>query len=108
MKTLKFKEHLSKLILNNHKTTTWRLFDDKNLSTGDIVSFVTSETSQEFAKAELIGVTETTFATLTKEEMTGHEQYSSDEEMYQTFSKYYNREVDKNSPVKIIKFKLVP
>jgi len=31
MKTLKFREKLSKLILSGKKTTTWRLFDDKDL-----------------------------------------------------------------------------
>ena len=64
MKTLKFKEDLSKLILSGKKDTTWRLFDDKNLSNSDEVSFVISETGKEFAKAKLINVRETTFGNL--------------------------------------------
>ncbi len=31
MKILKFRENLSKLILDWEKYTTWRLFDDKNI-----------------------------------------------------------------------------
>ncbi|MEK6889082.1 MAG: hypothetical protein AABW80_03155 [Nanoarchaeota archaeon] len=57
MKTIKFRESLSKLILKGEKNSTWRLFDDKD--------------------------------------------------MYKTYGKYYNRKVDKNTKVKLIKFELV-
>ena len=106
MKTLKFRESLSKSILQGEKNTTWRLFDDKNLSESDIISFLVWETKEEFAKAKLLEVKEITFGELTSEDWDGHESFSSNEEMYKTYSKYYNRQVDKNSPVKIIKFKL--
>ncbi len=106
MKTLKFRESLSKLILQGGKNTTWRLFDDKNLSTGDVVSFLVWETKEEFAKAKLVDVKETIFGELTDEDWDGHEKFSSDEEMHRTYSKYYHRQVGKNSPVKIIKFEL--
>ncbi len=107
MKTLKFRESLSKLILQKVKNTTWRLFDDKNLHTGDVVSFLIWETKKEFAKAKLMEVKETTFEQLTDEDWNGHEKFSSDEDMYKTYSKYYNRQVKKDSPVKIIKFELL-
>lgn len=107
MKTLKFVEKLSKLILSGEKTTTWRLFDDKDLQVGDEVSFLVKETLEEFAKARLIEVKENIFGNLTADDFAGHEKYSSPVEMYQTFSEFYQREVDKNSPVKIIKFILL-
>jgi hypothetical protein len=106
MKTLKFRESLSKLIITGKKDTTWRLFDEKNLSVGDVVSFLVWETKKEFAKVKIIEVKETKFGDLTDKDWNGHEKFSSDEEMYKTYSKYYNRQVDKNSPVKIIKFEL--
>ena len=106
MKTLKFRESLSRLILQKEKDTTWRLFDDKNLSKGDVVSFLIWETKKEFTKAKLVDIKETTFEELTEEDWDGHEKFSSDEEMYEIYSKYYNRQVDKNSPIKIIKFEL--
>ncbi len=34
MKTLKFKPHLVAQILAGTKTSTWRLFDDKNITGG--------------------------------------------------------------------------
>src|SRR3989344_8095049 len=92
LKTLKFREVLSKLILQNKKNTTWRLFDDKNLTAGDIVSFLVWETKEEFAKARLIEVRETTLGELTEEDWEGHEKFSSEEEMYNTYSVYYRSE----------------
>jgi hypothetical protein len=106
MKVIRFREHLSKHILDNKKNTTWRLFDDKDLSVGDDVSFVVYETGQEFARAKLTNVRETTFGQLTPDDWQGHDKYSSEIEMYKIFSHYYNRPVNKNSPVKVIKFDL--
>ncbi len=107
MKTLKFRKKLSELILANDKDSTWRLFDDKDLSVGDEISFLVWETSEEFAKVKIIDTKETTFGNLTDEDWDGHEKYDSEEEMYETFSEYYDREVDGGSPVKIIKFELI-
>lgn len=97
---------MSELIAKKEKTTTWRLFDDKDLSVGDTVSFVVWESGEEFAKARIIETKETTFSELTEEDWKGHEKFESIEEMYATYSKYYNREVAPESPVKVIKFDL--
>lgn len=37
----------------------------------------------------------------------GHEKFASKEEMYATYSTYYNKTVDENTLVKIIKFELI-
>ena len=58
MKTLKFKPELAELILAGKKTSTWRLFDDKDLQTDDVVSFVNSDTMEQFALAKLSEVNE--------------------------------------------------
>ncbi len=107
MKILKFRRKLSKLILSDEKSTTWRLFDDKDLSVGDEVSFVVWEDGREFARVKIINVKETSFDVLTDDDWTGHEKFVSDNVMYKTFEKYYNRSVNKNSPVKIIKFEIL-
>ena len=107
MKVVKFREALSKLILQNKKTLTWSLFDDKDLSAGEIVSFLIWETKKEFAKAKLTNVKETTFGELTEEDWDGHEKFPSEEELYKTYSKYYNYQIDKDTPLKVIKFELV-
>ncbi len=107
MKTLKFREKLSKLILNGGKTNTWRLFDDKELSKGDKVSFLIWENKKEFAKAMLIEVEEKKLNELTDKDWEGHEKFSSEKEMYETYSKYYKKPVNKDTSVKIIHFKLI-
>ena len=41
-------------VLSGEKTTTWRLWDDKDLKTGDEVLFVYRPEKTSFAKAKLI------------------------------------------------------
>ncbi len=106
MKTLKFHESLVELILQGKKKTTWRLFDDKDLSVGDEVTFLIWKTLEEFAKAKIISVKEKTFGELVDEDWDGHEKFSSDEEMYEGYKKYYNRQVGENSLLRIVRFEL--
>lgn len=44
---------------------------------------------------------------LTKEDWAGHEAYTSEKGMYKHYESYYKRPVDENSPIKIVKFKLL-
>lgn len=106
MKTLKFRENLSKLVLSGEKTTTWRIFDEKDISVGDELSLLVWQTQEEFAKAKVISVREVAFKDLKEEDLEGHEKFSSNQEMYETYSKYYNQPVTQETIVKIIKFKL--
>ncbi len=47
------------------------------------------------------------FKDLDAKDMEGHEKFKSKEEMYATYSAYYNKTVDENTLVKIIKFELI-
>lgn len=105
-KKLKFKDELCSLILKGEKSTTWRIFDDKNISKGDRFIFINSDTGKEFTNAEITDVKETTFKYLNDDDFDGHEKFSSKEEMYKTYSKYYKTEVTEDTIVKIIKFKI--
>ena len=107
IKTLKFRKNLSELILKNEKNTTWRIFDDKDIKEGDIIQFLVWETKEAFAKAKIINVVEKKFKDLDEKDMEGHEKFASKEEMYETYNTYYNRTVDENTLVKIIKFELL-
>jgi predicted transcriptional regulator len=40
LKSLKFRPELAKMILDSTETTTWRMFDDKDLKEGDVVDFI--------------------------------------------------------------------
>lgn len=107
MKRIKFEPKLIPLILTGRKTSTWRLWDDKNLQTGDLVEFINAETSEVFDKAKLTRVIEKPFKDLTEKEKEGHEKYKSEEELFKTFEGYYNKPVDEKTTFKIIWFKLL-
>jgi len=53
-------------------------------------------------------VKETTFGKLTKRDKEGHEEFSSDDEMYRTYSRYYKTCVKPETKLKIITFRLAP
>jgi len=106
MKTLKFRHYLTESILTKKKYSTWRLFDDKNIKKGDIISLVNWETGKEFGKASVTLVKETKFADLSEEDYKGHEKFNSKSEMFKEYSTYYNQPVDDNTKLKIIQFKL--
>lgn len=107
MKRMKFAPNLMPLILEGKKTSTWRLWDDKDLTTGDIVEFANSETLEVFAKAELTKVIEKPFKELTEEEKVGHEKYKDEKELFKTFEDYYHKSVNENTTFKIVWFKLI-
>lgn len=108
MKVIKFADNLVPLILSGEKTSTWRLFDDKDLQMGDEFEFVNKQTGETFASAvatdvrlkRVSEIDETDFAD-------GHERYESLEDLVKTFQTYYGDQVDENTEVKIVKFKLI-
>lgn len=105
MKSLKFAPDLVELILKGEKTSTWRLFDDKDLQTGDELSFINKETSAEFGTGKVMWVSIRTLGTLTDEDWIGHEKFPPEATMYEAYRKYYPTEtVDEHTIVKILTF----
>jgi hypothetical protein len=105
MKILKFSEPLPELILNGQKDTTWRV-TDHNIRVNDQLSLCHNN-GEEFAKAKVLWVKQTTFGNVTDEDKKGHEKYKSDEELYKTFSGYYNKPITPQTELFVIKFKLI-
>ncbi len=106
MKELKFQPHLAEMIRNREKWLTWRLFDDKDLSEGDKVQFIDKKDEKIFAEAILTKVWMKPFGEFGDKEFDGHEKFSTEEERYETYSRYYGRDVDKDTPVKMAIFKI--
>ena len=104
MKVIKFRDNLVPLVLSGEKTSTWRLFDDKNISVGDKIELREFGKDTSFASAKVIKVIEKPFKGLTAADKAGHEPFVNPEEMYTTFSGYYDRPVGPNTLVKIIWF----
>jgi hypothetical protein len=104
MKKLKFKHDFVKEILEGRKTTTWRLFDDKNLRVNDELNLVDAENGDMFGMAKITTVKEKKIKDLTNEELKNHE-YESRDKMIESHKKYYGDKVDLDTVVKIITFK---
>ncbi|PIZ60853.1 hypothetical protein COY18_00495 [Candidatus Saccharibacteria bacterium CG_4_10_14_0_2_um_filter_41_11] len=114
MKTLKFNHSDAQKILQGLKTTTWRLYDDKDLSVDDQIKIIDKVDPASPKAWTIIGlgkVTEVTEKKLGKagdEDMKGHESYSSKEEMLKTYKFYYGERVTFDTPVKIVHFAFTP
>lgn len=104
---LKFVPELIPLILNGQKTTTWRLHDDKNLSPKKIIDLVNAESNQQFASAIITKVKTKKLGKLTTKDKLGHEPFENDQQMYKTFTRYYQQPVNTDTVVKIVHFKLL-
>lgn len=106
-KQIIFNKELVPLIKSGQKTTTWRLTDRQDLQKDDVVDLINRGNNMAvFAIARLIDVKITTFNKLTASDKAGHEEFSSDEEMYQTYSGYYHINVTPVTRLKVVKFKI--
>jgi ribonuclease HI len=109
MKTLKLEHSLADMVRAGKKTSTWRMFDDKNVSTGDVVELVDKvdparrETWQVMGTARIDQVVEKQLGSMTADEMQEHN-YASVDEMLTTFKGYYGSVVSLTTNLKIIRF----
>ncbi len=104
IKTLKFTQDLAQQILAGEKTSTWRLFDDKDLQEDDEIVFLSKETNEKIGTAIVTSLHKKTLGSLAEADWIGHERFSSEEEMYQTFRKYYGDQIKPDTEVKILTF----
>ena len=105
IKVFKFSDPLPDLVLSGKKDTTWRIGHDD--VTIDNVLSLCRDDGTEFARAKPKWIKSTRFGYLTEEDKKGHESFSSDEEMYRTYSRYYNINVTPDTPLNVIKYELL-
>jgi ribonuclease HI len=114
MKTLKFDHELAEQILLGEKTSTWRLFDDKDLSVDDTIKVIDKVDSDDSKSWKVIGqgkvteVIEKKLGDVTEQDMKGHEAFNSREQMLGTYKNYYGERVSFETPVKIVFFQFTP
>lgn len=106
-KTLKFDSHLIPLIFSGEKKNTWRLFDDKDLKTGDIVDFLDTNSKEKFATVRLTEVEEKPFGELSAKDWEGHEKYERPEDMYRYYTSRYKQDINPNTKLKIVWFEII-
>jgi ribonuclease HI len=114
VKTLKFNHKDAALVLKGEKTSTWRLYDDKDLSVDDEIKFIDkvepdiSKSWQVIGKASVTEIREKRLKNVTKEDMEGHVEFSSNEEMLDYYKNIYGERVTLDTPVKIVFFSFSP
>lgn len=114
MKSLKLDHQLANDVRSGKKTSTWRLFDDKDLSVDDRITLIDKvdphnhDTWVAFGEAVIDRVVEKRLGEIGKDDYDGHETYISNEEIIKTYQGYYGNSVSAKTPVKIIHFSFLP
>ncbi|HSX07962.1 MAG TPA: reverse transcriptase-like protein [Candidatus Saccharimonadales bacterium] len=114
MKTLKLDHSLANLVRTGKKTSTWRLYDDKDISVDDTLEFIDKVDPKDRTSWRPIGVgrvdrvLERRLGDISPEDAAGGEQFASAEEMLETYRRYYGPQVTLDTPVKIIHFNFTP
>jgi len=112
MKTLKLEHSLADMVRSGEKTSTWRVFDDKDLRVNDEIGLIDKvdsgnpETWRIFAIARIDMIIEKRLGDITKDDFVGHEPFISPEEMLKSYRKYYGPNVTLDTPIKMIHFSL--
>lgn len=110
MKTLKFDHDQAQMILDGQKNTTWRLYDDKDLSVDDQIKIIdktdpdSPETWRVIGMGKVTELTEKHLGDISDEDMKGHKPFTSKEEILRVYKQYYGNRVTLDTPVKIINF----
>ena len=107
MKTLKFKDFKAKWILEGVKTSTMRLFDDKDLQEGDELELINNDFGEVFSKATITEVIYKKLGEIDDVDLEGHEKWDNKDEMLESLKKYYGDKVKLDTMVKVVKFKLI-
>ena len=114
MKSLKLDHNLAQLVLDGQKTTTWRLYDDKDISVGDVVNLIDKINPANPATWQVIGtahidkVIQKKLGDVAGEDYEGHEKFTTQQELLKTYQHYYGPQVDLHTTVKIISFTFTP
>jgi ribonuclease HI len=110
MKALKFDHKLAKLVRMGQKTTTWRMFDDKDIAVNDVIDLIDKvnpakpQTWQSMGKARVDSVIEKRLGDMTAEDMQQDDEFTSVENMLSRFRGHYGEHVDMRTPIKVIQF----
>jgi ribonuclease HI len=110
VKTLKFDHEQAELILGGQKRSTWRMFDDKDLSVGDQIRIVDKVNADDPGSWQVVGqatvteVVEKLLGKVTEQDMRSHETFGDKESMLEHYRGYYGQRVTVDTPVKIVYF----
>lgn len=114
MKTLKFNHDDARQILEGTKNTTWRLYDDKDLSVDDKLKIIDKVEDgapiswHVIGQGKVVEIIEKKLGAVTKADMAGHQQFANEAEILDKYRSYYGERVTLDTPVKIVHFDFSP
>ena len=114
MKKLKMDHQLAQAVVRGEKTSTWRVFDDKDLTVNDEVALIDKVEADRPATWRVVGtlhirkVVQKHFSEIRDEDYVGHGGYGSQQAMLDHFREYYGDRVTLDTPVKIVHFDFAP
>jgi ribonuclease HI len=112
MKTLKLDHTLAEQVRSGEKTSTWRLYDDKDISVDDTIELLDKVNPSDPSTWVTVGmatvneVIEKRLGDIDVSDTEGHSDYASREDMLKNFQKYYGTQVTFDTPIKLIHFTL--
>lgn len=111
MKTLKFDHDQAQDILSGQKNSTWRFFDDKDISVNDLFRVIDKVRPDDSKSWKLMGngkvteIVEKNLGDIEPSEMSG---FKTKDDMLANYRQYYGERVTLETPVKIIFFEFTP
>lgn len=114
MKKLKLDHAAAQLVLNGTKTSTWRVFDDKDLTVNDEVELIDKLEPSQPQTWQVIGVghinriIEKRIGDITAADYEGHEAHESPEARLELYRSRYGDNVTNDTPIKMIHFDFTP
>jgi len=114
MKLLKVSHKIAKLIASGQKNSTWRINDEKNVSVDDEIGIIDKVNPNNIDSWQVIGqgkvsqVLQKRLSDIKPGDLGIGEDFASKAEMLRTFKKYYGRDINEHTAVKIITFDFTP
>lgn len=110
MKILKLDHELAQLVLVGKKTSTWRMYDDKDISVYDELELLDKVDPHDRSSWRPIGIGKVTsviekpLGSITDADFDGHDKYDTTDAMLEAYRSFYGPDVNLDTPVKIISF----
>lgn len=114
MKKLKLDHEQAQMVLRGEKTSTWRLFDDKDLTVNDRIVLVDKVDPEQPQTWKVIGIgrinriIEKRLGDIQPEDYDGNEPHASREARLAAYQGYYGDNVTHDTPVKMVYFDFAP
>lgn len=114
MKRLKLDHELAQAVLVGAETSTWRLYDDKDLTVNDLVVMIDKvdpaqpQTWKVIGTARINRIIEKRLGDIEPADYEGHGEYEPPEARLRSYKDYYGDRVTWDTPVKMINFDFTP